>query len=845
LDFDPETRNQKPFLLEAEMLQDLRYGLRMLLKRPAFTLVAVITLALGIGANTAIFSVVNAVLLNPLPYPESERLVFLNERTQQSEKVSVAWPNFLDLRDQNRVFDNVGVYNRDSYNLTGDGEPERLFTGQVSAHLFTALRVSPVLGRVFTSDEDRKGANPVVVLSYGLWQRRFGGDSRVLDRTITLNDRSYTVIGVMPPRFEFPDRVELWVPAGQLSGAWQERANHPGLYGVARLKRGVTVEQARADTEAIALGLEEQFPDTNRDHRIAVTPLIQTIVGDVGRTLWVLLAAASFVLLIACANVANLLLVRASARQREMAIRSALGASHARLTRQLLTESVMMALLGGGAGLLLALWGLKLLTTSGPLIIPRAGEVRLDARVLAFAAAASVMTGILFGLAPAWQTGKISLQQTLKEAGHSVTAVKQRLRGVLIVTEMALALVLLAGAGLLLRSFYQLNRVDAGFNYDHLLSFSLSLPEKKYPKPEQRIAFYTNLTQGLSSLPGVQSVGVASGLPFGRSSWRNSFAVEGRPVPPPSEIPLMEGCLVTPYYFRTMGIPLRAGRYFTEHDSRPGAQASASASSPPNSSTPNQGTTQVAGLNAIIIDEEFARRYWPDEDAIGKRIRLGPIDPGSPLLTVVGIVGRVKMDKLSAESNRVQCYLPYLQFPYPFANMTVVIKSAQEPAQTIAAARQQVQSLDPNQPIYNLLTLEDARAASIAPERLNLTLLSLFAALALALASVGIYGVVSYSVIQRTHEIGIRLALGARRGDLMKQVVGQGLKLVLFGTGIGLVASIALTRWLKSLLFGVSATDPLTLSAIAVLLIAVALVASFIPAWRATKLDPLVALRHE
>jgi putative ABC transport system permease protein len=827
------------------MLQDFRYGFRMLLKRPGFSLVAIITMALGVGANTAIFSVVNAVLLNPLPYPESERLVFLNERSQQAEKIFIAWPNYLDVREQNRVFDNVGVYNRDSYNLSGDGEPERLFAGQVSAEVFSALRVNAALGRVFTSDEDRTGGNPVVVLSYGLWQRRFGGESRVLDLIVTLNDRSYTVIGVMPAGFDFPSRVELWVPAGQLSGGWQQRGNHPGLYGVARLKPGVTIEQARADTEAIALGLEKQYPDTNRDHRIALTPLIETVVGDVGWALWVLLAAATFVLLIACANVANLLLVRASARQREMAIRAALGASRARLARQLLTESVMMALLGGAGGVLLAFWSLKLLTTGGAVIIPRASEVRIDGRVLAFAVASSLLTGILFGLAPAWQTGKISLQQTLKEAAQSVTAIKQRMRSVLIVTEMALALVLLVGAGLLLRSFHQLNKVDPGFNYDHLLSFSVSLPEKKYSKPEQRIDFFSNLSRALSALPGAESVGLASGLPFGASSWRNSFVVEGRPVPPPSEIPILEGCLVTPGYFSTMGIPLRAGRYFTDQDNRPGAQASPPASSSADSSASKVTTSPASGLNAIVIDEEFARRYWPGEDPVGKRIMLGPIDPGSPRLTVVGVVGRVKMDKLSVESNRVQCYLPYLQFPYPFANMTVVIKTSQEPAQMTTAALQQVQSLDPNQPIYNLRTLEQVRAQSIAPERLNLALLGLFAALALVLAAVGIYGVVSYSVSQRTHEIGIRLALGARRGDVLKQVVGQGMKLALVGTGVGLVSSFALTRSLKSLLFSVSTSDPVTLISIALLLCGVALLACFIPAWRATKVDPLVALRHE
>lgn len=818
------------------MIQDLRFALRMLLKKPGFTLVAVLTLALGIGVNTAIFSIVDAVLLRPLPYPDSERLVFVNERTPQAEKVFVAWPNFLDWRAQNRVFEHIGVFNRDSYNLTGDGEPERLLTGQVSADVFAALQVNAALGRAFNSDEDQKSGPPVVVLSHGLWQRRFGADPNILDRTIKLNDRSYTVIGVMPPEFQFPARVELWVPAGQVSIDWQERGNHPGLYGVARLKPGVTIEQARADTEAIALSLEQQHPDTNRDHRVMLTPLLENIIGDVGWTLWVLLGAASFVLAVACANVASLLLVRAAARKREMAIRAALGASRARLARQLLTESVMLALVGGGAGLLLAHWSVKLLVAGGGIVLPRVSEIRLDGRVLVFAAAASFLTGVLFGLAPAWQTGKASLQRTLKEEGQSLSAGKQRVGSALIVAEIALALVLLVGAGLLLRSFYQLNKVDPGFDYDHLLSFSLSLPQKKYAKLEQRIDFFSNLNEKLSALPGAQSVGLASGLPFGSSSWRNSFVVEGRPIPPPSELPLLEACLVSPDYFRTMGIPLRAGRYFNEQDSRQhlaGRDLSAL----------NEGAKGVAGLNAIIIDEEFARRYWPAEDAVGKRIRLGPVDSGTPFLTVVGVVGHVKMDKLSAESNRVQAYFSYLQLP--FSNMAAVIKSHLEPAQMIAAARRQVQALDANQPIYNLRTLEQIRADSIAPERLNLMLLGLFAALALILAAVGIYGVVSYAAAERTHEIGIRLALGAPAGDVLKMVVGQGMRLAVIGSAIGVLASLALTRTLKSLLFGVSTTDPLTLAAIVLLLTSVALLACYLPARRATKVDPLVALRHE
>jgi putative ABC transport system permease protein len=809
----------------------------MLRGSPGFTAVAVLALALGIGANTAIFSVVNGVLLRPLPYEESERLVFLNERSQQMEELSIAWPNYVDWRAQQSSFERIGVYNRNSYNLTGSGEPERLLAGQVSSDLFAALRARAALGRVFTGEEDQPGAAPVAVLSYGLWQRRFGGDPNILNQTITLNDRSYTVIGVMPAGFRFPNRVELWVPAGQLSGrAWQHRDNHPGLFGVAQLKPGVTIEQARADMERIALGLERLYPDTNRGHRITIKPLIDVVVGDVRPALWVLLAAAGFVLLIACANVANLLLVRATMRQREMAIRAAMGASRSRLARQLLTESVMLALLGGGAGWLLSQWGMDLLLAIGASRLPRASEIHLDGSVLAFTAAASVLTGLLFGLATAWQAGRAPLQESLKEAGRSSVPGKHRTRSALVIAEMALALVLLSGAGLLVRSFYRLNQVNPGFVYDHLLSFSLSLPERIYKSPEQRTDFYSRLIQQLGALPGVQSVGIASGLPFGASNWQTPFVVEGRPIPPPAEVPLLEACLVSPGYFRTMGIPLRAGRYFTEQDNRQHLMGR-------DLSRLDEEAKQVAGLNAMIIDEEFARRYWPDENAVGKRIRMGSTDPKAPLLTVVGVVGRVKMDRLSVESNRVQGYVPYFQFP--FSNMTVVIRSAVEPAHMIAAVRQQVQSMDPNQPIYNIRTMEQLRADSIAPERLNLMLLGLFATLALVLAGVGIYGVVSCVVSQRTHEIGVRIALGAQRRDVLRLVVGGGMKLSLIGMVIGLGGALALTRLMSSLLYGVSAIDPATFVVISLLLAAVAFVACYIPARRATKVDPMVALRYE
>jgi len=819
------------------MFQDLRYGIRMLLKAPNFTLTAVLTLALGIGANTAIFSAVNAVLLRPLPYPESDRLMFLSERSRRTESMPVSWPNYLDWRARQSSFECIGVYNYDSYNMTGGGEPERLQAGQVSADLFAALRVDAALGRVFTNDEDRPGVAPVVTLGHGLWRRRFGGDPNILNRTITLNDRSYTVIGVMPEGFQFPSRAELWVPAGLLSGGeWRNRDNHPGLYGVARLKPGVTIEQARADMEAIALGLEKEYPRTNRDIRVTITPLLETMVGDARRALWTLFAAAGLVLLIACANVANLLLARATVRQREMAVRAALGASRIRLARQLLAESVTLALLGGGAGLLLAQWGVSAMVAIGARSLPRASEISLDSRALAFTAAASILTGVLFGLVPAWRAGRVALQQSIKEAGHSLATSKQRTRGALVIAETALALMLLIGAGLLLRSFYRLNMVSPGFDYDHLLSFSLSLPAGKYTNPEQRSGFYSDLIRKLSALPGAQSAGLASGLPFGASSWRTRFVVEGRPAPPPGETPMLETLLVSPDYFRTMGIPLRAGRYFTEQDDRRRLAGR-------DLSGLNEGARMAAGLNAIVIDEEFARRHWPNENAVGKRIRLAPVDPGSPALTVVGVVGRVKMDRLSVESNLAQAYFSYLQLP--FSNMTAVIRSRLEPAQMIAAARRQIQAIDPHQPIYNIRTLEQVRATSIAPERVNLTLLGLFAAMALILAAIGLYGVMAYSVAQREREIGVRMALGARRRDVFKLIAQQGLRLLLIGVAIGLAGASVAARVMKTLLFEVSAADPLTFVGSPLLLAVVALFACWIPARRATKVDPLTAMRRE
>jgi putative ABC transport system permease protein len=816
--------------------QDLRYGARMLLKQPLFTMVAVIALALGIGANSAIFSVVNGILLRPLPYDESERLVALSERGKQMDGMSISYPNFTDWKAQNQTFDQIAVYNRASYNLTGIGEPERLLAAQASAELFSVLRVSPAKGRVFTSDEDKPGGEPVVVLSYGLWQRRFGGDEKILDQTISLNDRNYTVIGVMPQKFLFPSRIEMWVPVGPLSDqeSWKERGNHPGLYGVARLKPGVTVEQARADMDTVAEGLEQRYPDSNTGNRVTITPLLENYVRDIRPALWILLGAVGLVLLIACANVANLLLARATSRQKEIAVRLALGASRWRIIRQLLTESVLLSFIGGGIGLLLAQWGIDLILAISPNDIPRAREINLDMGVLAFTFGISFLTGLIFGIVPAFQATRFDVHETLKETGRGNSGRHQWVRSSLVVVEIATTLVLLVGAGLLIRSFYQLQQVNPGFSYDSLLSFSVSLPQKKYETDEQQINFFRQALQNIQALPGVKDVGMASGLPLGNNGWQTSFRVEGQPPPEPGKSPLMEASLASPDYFKAMGIRLLKGRYFTEQDNRAHL-----------TEEKTRGKTadeiSMMGVNAMIIDEEFARRYWPDEEAVGKYIRRGG-DQGT-LIEVVGIVDRVKMDGLNTDSNRVQGYFPFFQIPQ--RGMTIVVKSSIEPTQMVAAARQQILAVDPHQPVYEIRTMDEIKSQSIASERLNLTLLSIFAGVALILALVGVYGVMSYAVTQRTHEIGIRMALGAQTGNVMKMVIANGMKMAMIGIVIGLGGAFAVTRVMQNLLFGVSATDLLTFVSVPVILVGVALVACFVPALRATKVDPMIALRYE
>ena len=820
----------------ATLWQDIRYGLRMLWKNRGVSAIVILALALGIGANSAIFSVVNTVLLRPLPYDQSDRLVFLNEKSPVLDEMSISYPNFLDWREHNQSFEKIGVYNRGSYNLTGAGDPERIVTAQMSADMFTLLRVNALHGRVYTNDEDRPGGTPVVVLSYGLWQRRFGGQTNILNQPITLNGKSYTVIGVMPQDYAYPSRAEMWVPVGQLSDqpSWKSRGNHPGLYGVGRLKPGVTIEQADADMNNVAANLEKQYPDSNAGNRVRTRPLLEIFVSVVRRALWVIFAAVGFVLLIACANIANLLLARATARRKEMAIRTAVGASRWRLARQLLTESVLLSLLGGGIGLLLARWGIDLILYVSPDAIPRSREIGLDWIVLGFTVGVSVLTGILFGLIPALQAGEVDVHETLKETGRGVSG-RQWLRNSLVIAEVATTLVLLIGAGLMIRSFYLLQKVNPGFSYEHLTSFSVSLPQRKYSTEDTRASFFNRLLENIRSLPGVESTAAASGLPLGNNGWQTSFLIDGQPRPPRDQTPLMEACLVTPDYFKAMNIPVLRGRVFNDHDDRSHLAGR-------DLSKLNENEREMAAVNSIVIDEEFARRYWPNEDPIGKHIRLGG-NPDGQKAEVIGVVGRVKMESLNQNSDRVQGYFPFAQLP--LGGMTVIVKGTSDPNQLISSVRAAVKEVDPDQPIYSPRTMDEIRGESVAPERLNLTLLSLFAGIAFVLAIVGIYGVMSYSVTQRTHEIGIRMAIGARPRDVFAMVLGQGMKLTLLGVVIGLVLAFVLTRLMETMLFGVAPTDATTYTAISVLLLSVALLACYLPGRRATKVEPTISLRYE
>ncbi|HEX8140372.1 MAG TPA: ABC transporter permease [Pyrinomonadaceae bacterium] len=796
--------------------QDLRYGLRMLRKNPGFAVVAVIALSLGIGANAAIFSVVNAVLLRSLPYDDPDRLVVLREnKPPQFPEFSVAPGNFIDWQKQNTVFEKLAAVRGFPYNLVDAGsEPERLRGARVSAGLFEMLGARPAQGRTFLAEEDQPGHDAVAILSHSLWQRRFGGDPNIVGRSISLNASSYTVIGIMPPTFQFPDReTEIWTPVAFDEKQAQQHGGHY-ISVVGRLKPGVTLAQAQTEMSAIAARLAQAYPDTNTGWGVSLFSMQEYESREIKPALLVLLGAVALVLAVACANVANLLLARATVRQREIAIRSALGASRWRVIRQLLTESVLLAIVGGGIGLLLALWGTDLLLALAPENLPRVKGGTLDMRVLLFTGLITIVTGLIFGLVPALQSSRPNLNETLKEGGRGTTGGQGRVRSLLVVTEVALALVLLVGAGLLIRSFYRLQQVNPGFNPKNALAVSVSLPAKKYGEEEQQAAFFTELIERVSTLPGVVAVGATQSLPI-QGDYVLSFNIEGRPPDAPGTEPSTNYYAVSRDYFRAMGIPLLRGRLFTEQDKKDAPRV-------------------------CVINETMAKKFFPGEDPIGKRLNVtnGP----ERFREIVGIVGDVKQYGLD-QPTTAQTYEPYLQTP--FSGMTLIVRTEGNPVAFGGSVRSQVLSIDKDQPVSRIRPLEQIVAESMARQRFAMLLLGIFAVVALILAAVGLYGVMAYSVTQRTHEIGVRMALGAQQRDVLKLVVGQGMILALVGVVIGLVASFALTRVMTTLLFNVSATDPLTFLVIPVLLTLVALVASLIPARRAMKVDPMIALRYE
>jgi putative ABC transport system permease protein len=802
------------------LLQDLRYGFRMLVKSPGFTLTAVLALALGIGVNSAIFSVINAILLRPLPYANQEQLVVLTQINQKKglDQVPVSPPDLADWKSQSHAFSNMAAYRSGSsasFNLTSGAEPERIQGAFVSADLLPLLGVQPFKGRNFTADEEKSGGNPVVIISHGLWQRRFGSDPDLVGRSLTMNGVSYSVIGIMPPSFQFPvqpDKVELWVPLSLPNQMAESRMAHM-LRVVARLKPGVTEEQARSEMNTIAQRLQQQYPESNTDMGIAVIPLLEQIVGNIRTALYILLGAVGFVLLIACANVANLLLARATARQKEIAIRTALGASRLRLIRQLLTESVLLALLGGALGLLLAMWGLDLLVAVSPNNIPRLKDVGLDGWVLGFTLLVSLLTGIIFGLTPALQASRTDLTESLKEGGKSSAGLhRSRMRNALVVSEVALALLLLIGAGLMMRSFMRLRQVNPGFNPEQTLTMRIALPDAKYKEDYQVHSFYQQVLQRVASLPGVQSADVVTSVPLSGQQTRLAFEIIGRPAAP-GELLDADYRAVSAGYFRTMSIPLIKGRFFTDRD-----------------------TQESPGV--LIINEAMARRYWPNEDPLGKHLNVGPAPH-----EIVGVVGDVKQMGLDAGTD-AEMYEPYLQAPWNALTLVVRTNNA-EPKNLAAAVTHEVHAVDKDQPVSNIKPMDEIVSESVAQPRLYMLLLNVFAGVALLLAAVGLFGVIAYSVTQRTHEIGIRMALGAQQSDVLKLVVGQGMLLALLGVGIGLLAAFLTTRILQTFLYGISSVDPLTFIIGAVVLSTVAFLASLIPARRAIKVNPMIALRYE
>jgi len=808
--------------------EDLQYAARLLRKSPGFVATAVLTLALGIGANTALFSVVNGVLLNPLPYPRSEQLVAVYAKTPGFDQAPVVYLNFLDWQRDTRTFSSMAIYRNQNYNVTGTTEAERLAGYMISASFFPTLGVQPILGRTFRADDDQVGAAPVVILGGGLWRRKFGSSPNVIGKLLTLNGESYMVVGVIPPGFTFygNDR-DIYTPIGQWNDpSFRDRRISVSAHVVGRLKPGVTLPRAKADMDVVARNLAAAFPAADKEAGIALVSMKEDIVGNVQPFLLVLLAAVGFLLLIACANVANLLLARSMGRAREFAVRAALGASHLRVVRQLLAESVLLAGMSGTLGLLIAFCGAKAVLRTLPGSLPRVEEISLDGRVLLFTLAVSLFAAIVFGLAPALKGSRVNLMEVLKESGRGSVGARHRLQRILVMTEIAMALVLLIGAGLMLRSFSALWRVNPGFNPSHAVTFNLSMPSTSATTSAETRARLRRFDDAMSSIRGVQAVSVTLGSRPMIHDSSLPFWIEGQPKPAnDNEMPQAMYYLVEAGFQQAMGITLERGRFVTPQD--------------------NENAPVV-----IDIDDAFARTWFPHENPIGRRVHLEQFNVQAE---IVGVVGHVKQWGLGADQKSAvesQFFYPFMQLPeklMPLAAgaVAVVLRTAGDPAAVMGPVRRTVKQMDPREAIYGVQTMDEVLAGSFAARRLSMILLGIFAALALVLSCVGIYGVISYVVGQRTREIGVRMALGAQRSDVMRLVLGEGAKMALVGVAAGIAAALGLTRLMADELFGVTAQDPLTFAAVAIVLTLVALLACYLPARRAVRVDPMVALRYE
>jgi predicted permease len=805
-----------------DVVQDIRFGLRVLAKNPVFTIVAVLSLALGIGANTAIFSIVNGLLFRPLPYPESQRIVSIWHTPPQEsfpglERFSVSPANYLDWKSQSNSFEQMAAYTYAGFSLSSGNDPVAVNGAAVSSEFFTVLRTNASQGRTILPEEDQPGNDHVVVLSQKLWQRAFAANPNLIGQSVTLNSRGYTVIGIMPAGFEAPPQAELWVPLGWDDKDKQTRSIHDYLV-MARLKPGVSLKQAQTEMSTISSRLEEQYPEADTGWGAKVIPLQDDLVGDIRPALLVLFGAVGFVLLIACANVANLMLARGANRQKEIAIRIALGAARSRVVRQLLCESILLAIAGGLIGLLLAYWGSGLLIRLSADSIPNPGELGIDGWALGFTLLVSFAAGIVAGIAPAFQFSKADTSETLKQSTGRTggSSVKQHTRKALVISEVALSLILLIGAGLMIRSFWKLQNVDPGCDISNTITMNLGLSSVRYSEPQQQAAFFDRVLEQMGSLPGVVSVASTTTLPLAGGGSTQPFTIEGRPAATVAEQPMALTRYISPDYFRTLGIPLKEGRFFTEQD-------------------------RNATAPVIIISEAMARQFWPGQSPIGQRLTPTFHDKEGPR-QIIGVVGDVKAQGLDAETSPMM-YMPYKQDPRPFA--TLVARTTTNPQGFVQAISQAVYGIDKEQALRNVRTMEQVMADSMSGRRFNMMLLIVFAALALVLAAVGVYGVMNYAVVLRKRELGIRIALGAQAGDVLRLVLSQGLILTLIGIGVGLAAAYGLTRLMEGLLYGVTATDLVTFVSVGGVLVAMGLLASYLPARRAMKVDPMIALREE